>query len=80
MLYERPVLVLFNGQLQLFIAVHQDRTIPGYHLADGFARDRQEPDRFFCGRNCNVIAVSITADRAVHGSGPFSGAERFLFL
>lgn len=29
MLYERPVLVLFKRQLQFFIAVHHDRTIPG---------------------------------------------------
>ena|GEM_PF-2514299 len=59
MLYERPVLVLFKRQLQFFIAVHHDWTIPGYRLAHGFARDKQKPDRFFCSSDRNVVAVSI---------------------
>jgi hypothetical protein len=40
------VLKLFKGELQLFLRVHDNRTVPCHRLANWFAGDQQKPRRF----------------------------------
>jgi len=62
---ERPVLVLFEGDPQLLLGVHDDGTIPSDGLADGLAGNEQEANLILLSAYGHLVSVAIVNNRLI---------------
>ena len=67
MLFDKLAAIIFlEGNLQLFLGIHDDGTVPGDRLVQRLAGNKQEPDRPVGGGHLHLVAFMLVEN---HGLG-----------